>query len=407
MEAQSPSSQLTCWDCEGGMGMEGGKSNCADGSPVPRPCPIMPCEECCCEGAAALSSTDAWNRASATTPPERFCECERPAWAKLWLAPLKSKFDCVKLCCDNDRGSWDSLSHDWSTMGGAGKPAGSKLVCGGWELTEGGRIMGWAATTAGSMWGAGTTGSWQVSPHTPPLLLSKQLNGCMYREGGRGHKHVYGHKRERLNVHAWLWVYTFENEHMARIYMHMSTNVCVHVCVRKQYIFNWLLTPSQPWQWGWKDRECVCLCAPVCGCECMWVHTHMHASCYFVTARNFQQPTPDNNLLHFRWTINCFGQQWAVSSTTYNLQSQNPAESWRCPWQKRLSPAAVVSWQGGSAVAVVPVSVVAGTLRGWWRWWSAWRRSCWELPASPLMVQPGRKQASWFECWTSSPNTSC
>ena len=233
-----PSSQLTCWDCEGGMGMEGGKSNCAAGSPVPRPCPIMPCEECCCEGAAALSSTDAWNRASATTPPERFCECERPAWAKLWLALLKSKFDCVKLCCDNDRGSWDSLSHDWSTIGGAGKPEGSKLVCGGWELTEGGRIMGWAATTAGSMCGAGTTSSWQVSPHTPPLLLSKQLNVYIYVWGGR--KRPWTCVRTQVwvsvNVHAWLWVYTFENEHMASTCTRLRMCVCMYMWESDTYL---------------------------------------------------------------------------------------------------------------------------------------------------------------------------
>ena len=47
------------------------------------------------------------------------------------------------------------MSPDWSTIGGAGKPLGMMLVCEGcWEGVEGGRIMGWAATTAGSMWGS-------------------------------------------------------------------------------------------------------------------------------------------------------------------------------------------------------------------------------------------------------------
>ena len=78
----------------------------------------------------------------------------------------------------------------------------------------------------------------------------------------------------------------------------------------------------------------VCLSAHVCGCECMCAHRHacmcLRAGCYFVIARNFQQPTLDNNLLHFRWTISYYvldgSEQFPQQLTIFNLRILQKAE---------------------------------------------------------------------------------
>ena len=85
-------------------------------------------------------------------------------------------------------------------------------------------------------------------------------------------------------------------------------------------------------------RQGVCVCVCVCTCVWMWMHACAHrcacmclrASCYFVTARNFQQPTLDNNLLHFRWTISYFvldgSEQFPRQLTIFNLGILQKAE---------------------------------------------------------------------------------